>query len=166
MPSSCSLLTIHHLSYGYITNNIGDLSPSSVFLLPFLLTGTTTGMLLHHLHMDGKTTESQNMFSKAVQALNKNTLDQLPKLLRVNKFPHAEKRKIMWYLPVYGEEAFGDRKDISEKDISEMPLCLRPRWRRYRKKFLELQDEEKNHEAAIARVRISLFNRFIRSVSW
>jgi hypothetical protein len=116
--------------------------------------------------MDGKTTESQNMFSKAVQALNKNTLDQLPKLLRVNKFPHAEKRKIMWYLPVYGEEAFGDRKDISEKDISEMPLCLRPRWRRYRKKFLELQDEEKNHEAAIARVRISLFNRFIRSVSW
>ena len=163
MPSPCSL---HNLSYGYITNNIGDLSPSSVFLLPFLLTGTTTGMLLHHLHMDGKTTESQNMFSKAVQALNKNTLDQLPKLLRVNKFPHAEKRKIMWYLPVYGEEAFGDRKDISEKDISEMPLCLRPRWRRYRKKFLELQDEEKNHEAAIARVRISLFNRFIRSVSW
>ena len=163
MPSLCSL---HHLSYGYITNNIGDLSPSSVFLLPFLLTGTTTGMLLHHLHMDGKTTESQNMFSKAVQALNKNTLDQLPRLLRVNKFPHAEKRKIMWYLPVYGEEAFGDRKDISEKDISEMPLCLRPRWRRYRKKFLELQDEEKNHEAAIARVRISLFNRFIRSVSW
>ena len=163
MPSPCSL---HNLSYGYITNNIGDLSPSSVFLLPFLLTGTTTGMLLHHLHMDGKTTESQNMFSKAVQALNKNTLDQLPKLLRVNKFPHAEKRKIMWYLPVYGEEAFGDRKDISEKDISEMPLCLRPRWRRYRKKFLELQDEEKNHEAAIAKVRISLFNRFIRSVSW
>ena len=115
-------------------------------------------MLLHHLHMDSKTTESQNMFSKAVQALNKNTLDQLPKLLRVNKFPHAEKRKIMWYLPVYGEEAFGDRLNseyskIGEKDISEMPLCLRPRWRRYRKKFLELQDEEKDHEAAIARVR-------------
>ena len=107
---------------------------AGVALLSLLINGTTTEVLIKLVGLDAVPRAEADAFLDLVKEIDMHT-DKFVENLKLDPYLKSAQFNSMWlYLPVYSRELY-IRRAMLIVDESDIPMRLRSRWRRYKKKY-------------------------------